>query len=151
MLEQIVARLKQQGCRITPQRRAIIANVLESDRSFTALEIHRRVRAHYPDIGLDTIYRNLKVLVDIGMLIPIVGLGKDGTRYELASYAEHHHHIVCIKCGNATCLDYCPVDPQFLNLLRDQGYQLIRHNVELFGICNKCSPDGGAVGCLKSI
>lgn len=143
MLEKVISKLKQQGHRITPQRRAIIDKVLGVDRSFTAAEIYQLVSQQYSDIGLDTIYRNINILVDMGVLIPIVGLGKDGTRYELARHAQHHHHIVCIKCGNTTCLDFCPIDPQFLDLLRGQGYQLVRHNVELFGICAKCAQHGG--------
>ncbi|EAX47940.1 ferric uptake regulator, Fur family [Thermosinus carboxydivorans Nor1] len=138
MLNDLVQQLKEKGYRITPQRRAILERILQTAKNLTAAEIWREVRHQYPDVGLDTIYRNLNILVEMGLLIPIVGLGKNGTRYEVASSSRHHHHITCIKCGEAACLEFCPIDPEFLIMLRQHGYELVRHNIELFGLCAQC-------------
>jgi Fe2+ or Zn2+ uptake regulation protein len=138
MTKQILSELRTKGYRITPQRRLLIEILLESTKALTAAEVWQLVRIRYADISLDTVYRNLNVLTDIGIIIPITGNGKDGARYELLSSAKHHHHIVCVKCGVAQCLDYCPIDPQFLMLLYSHGYQLLRHNIELYGVCAAC-------------
>jgi Fe2+ or Zn2+ uptake regulation protein len=137
MADEIKTKIKQLGYRMTPQRQAIINRVTCPGPSLTAAEIWERVRGDFPDISLDTVYRNLNVLVDIGVLTPIAGAGKDGTRYEL-SHSNHHHHIVCLKCGNAACIDLCLIDSQFLKTVGDLGYELVRHNIELFGVCEKC-------------
>lgn len=137
-MENIIMRLKEQGCRLTPQRRAVIKQVYESTEPLTVTSIWHSVREAYPNISLDTVYRNVSVLVELGVLIPIKSTGKEGIRYELAATDHHHHHVVCVKCGQAVCIDFCPVNQHLLELLHGHGYELVRHTVELFGICADC-------------
>ncbi|SMC82287.1 Fur family transcriptional regulator [Sporomusa malonica] len=134
----VVSRLKDKGYRITAQRQAMVEKLIESDKALSAYEIWEALKVQYSDISLDTVYRNLHVLVDLGALIPINAMGKESVRYELVC-TNHHHHIVCVKCGKSQCLDYCPIDPQFLILLKNHGYELVRHNLELFGVCRQCN------------
>lgn len=138
MLEQIVTELKARGYRITQQRQCIIEAVLKvaADR-FTAYDVWAEAKREQPDVGLDTIYRNLNLLQDLGFLTPIGGVGKEGTRYELAG-CDHHHHLVCSRCGQTECIDYCPIDETLRELVRERGYDLIRHQLDLIGICRKC-------------
>lgn len=137
MIYEVMTKLKEKGYRITPQRRVIVEKIVQTAGLLTVAEIWKLVRAEYNDIGLDTIYRNINVLAEIGVLTPITGIGNDSTRYELAD-ANHHHHVVCIKCGQAVCIDYCPINHEFSEMLRQKGYELIRHNVELLGLCATC-------------
>ena len=137
MIYEVITKLREKGYRITPQRRVIIEKIVHTAGLLTVGEIWKMVREEYSDIGLDTIYRNIKILTEISVLIPITGMGNDSTRYEL-TYANHHHHVVCIKCGRAVCIDYCPIDQEFVTMLRLRGYELIRHNIELLGLCTEC-------------
>lgn len=137
MIYEVMKQLKDKGYRITPQRRVIIEKIVHTAGLLTAAEIWNLVRQEYNDIGLDTIYRNISMLTEMGILIPISGTGKESTRYELA-HANHHHHVVCVKCGEAVCIDYCPINQEFIEMLRMNGYELIRHNVELLGLCSDC-------------
>jgi Fe2+ or Zn2+ uptake regulation protein len=139
MIETIIAGLKDKGFRITPQRRSIVEKIFGKAAPLTALEIWELVRADHADVGLDTIYRNLNILVEQGVLATIAAKGRDGVRYEVAPHSWHHHHIVCIKCGQAACIDYCPISPNFMKLIGTHGYQLVRHNIELYGICGHCN------------
>lgn len=147
MISEVMKVLKDKGYRITAQRQAIIEVVVASDKLLTAAEIWGLVRVRYSDVGLDTIYRNLNMLTDLGIMIPIESIGKDGVRYEIAS-ACHHHHIVCIKCGHATCIDFCPVNQNFIAMLRGNGFELLRHSVEFFGVCSDCKAEEDQV-CVK--
>lgn len=137
MIYEVMAKLKEKGYRITAQRRVIVEKIVQTAGLLTVAEVWNLVRDEYSDIGLDTIYRNINVLTEIGVLTPITGVGNDSTRYELV-HATHHHHVVCIKCGQAVCIDYCPINQEFIDMLRLKGYELIRHNVELLGICTEC-------------
>lgn len=139
MSAEIVEKLKERGCRITPQRRFII-DILGEGGPLTAAEVFQRARGRYPRIGLDTVYRNLSLLVEEGVLARISGVGKEGVRYEQVSLARHHHHIVCVKCGHTACIDYCPVDSKLAALVRNQGYKLVRHHMDLYGLCGNCQP-----------
>lgn len=138
MMYEVITKLKEKGYRITPQRRVIIEKIVHTAGLLTVAEIWELVRAEYSDIGLDTIYRNINILTEIDVLIPITGMGNDSTRYELTYANHHHHHVVCIKCGNAVCIDYCPINQEFITMLRQRGCELIRHNVELLGLCTEC-------------
>lgn len=134
----VVNRLKDKGYRITAQRQAMVEQLVESNQALSAFEIWEKLKVQYKDISLDTVYRNLHVLVDLGALIPIKAMGKESVRYELV-YSSHHHHIVCVKCGQTQCIDYCPIDPRLIIMLKTHGYELVRHNLELFGICQQCN------------
>lgn len=134
----VVGRLKEKGYRITAQRQALVEQLVESAEPVSAFEIWEKLKVQYKDISLDTVYRNLHVLVDLGALIPINAVGKEGVRYELV-LSSHHHHIVCVKCGQTQCLEYCPIDPQLISMLKTYGYELLRHNLELFGVCRNCN------------
>lgn len=137
-MQDIIDKLKDKGCRITAQRKLIIANIAASNSPLTAGELWQRLSEESPGLGLDTVYRNLSILVEVGVLAPIAGAGKESTRYELAAAGMHHHHIVCLRCGTAACIDYCPIDPAFVALVRSRGYRLTRHKMELYGLCADC-------------
>jgi Fe2+ or Zn2+ uptake regulation protein len=67
----IIQHIKDKGYKITPQRRAIINALLIPDKPPTAKDVLEIVRNKYPDVGLDTVYRNLKMLADIGCVMQI--------------------------------------------------------------------------------
>lgn len=136
MTDKIIQELKLKGYRITPQRKIMIATLVQSDRALSAAEVYDFVRQECPQVSLDTVYRNINVLVQIGVLMPISGLGNDSVKYEFND--NHHHHIVCVDCGRIQCLDFCPVDRHLANMIADKGYQLISHNMELYGLCETC-------------
>ncbi len=138
MLKAIVEELKRRGHRITGQRQLIIEAVLTLGESrFTIDDVFKKIKAMQQETGLDTIYRNINLLTEAGFLTSIGGVGKEGLRYELAGL-KHHHHVVCMHCGEAQCIDYCPLDETLLRLVEERGYDLIRHQLDLIGVCKKC-------------
>lgn len=137
MIEEIIARLRDKGCKITAQRRAIIKSLLRLAKFPTAQEVLGDIRQDNPDVGLDTVYRNLNLLVIMGVVNQINLPGKDLKVFELAVGA-HHHHLVCLGCGKANCLDYCPVDEQGLQTAAGAEFQIVGHSLELYGYCRKC-------------
>ncbi|TWH46397.1 Fur family zinc uptake transcriptional regulator [Sporomusa sp. KB1] len=136
-LEKIIQKLKEKGCKITPQRRAVIQSLLNFSKFPTALEVFNDIKATNPDVGLDTIYRNLNLLVEIGIVNSINLPGKDVKVFEL-SIDGHHHHLVCLSCGQADCLDYCPIDEQRLQTAAGSEFQITGHSLEIYGYCHKC-------------
>lgn len=137
MEEQVIAKLKDKGCKITPQRRAIIRTLLKLEKFPTAHAILNDIRQTYPDVGLDTVYRNLNLLTVMGVVNQIGLTGKDTKVFELVSSA-HHHHLVCLHCGDAQCLDYCPVNEQDVQKAAAKDFQIVGHSLELYGYCREC-------------
>ena len=74
-LEEALATLRRQGCRITEQRKAVLQVVAAAEQPMRAVDIWQQVRTKEDDISLDTVYRNLTLLVEQVILLPIGALG----------------------------------------------------------------------------
>ena len=134
---QIIQALKDRGGRITQQRLGIIDALLTFHEPLTDNRILEQVSKVEGEIGMDTVYRNLETLVELGIINQIVDSGKKGSRFELTE--EHHHHIVCTSCGVTECLHHCPVDEKrLLDEVNKTGFLLSSHRLELFGLCGNC-------------
>ena len=84
------------GLKLTHQRREIFREVAQSERHPSAEHVYQAVRQRMPSVSLDTIYRTLWLLNKLG-LIATVGFGREKTRFD--ANLDHHHHVVCVKCG----------------------------------------------------
>lgn len=132
---EIIQQIKAKGFKITPQRRAIIEALLVPDRPPTAKDVLEIVRDKYPDVSLDTVYRNLNLLTEIGCVIKINLLNSETSRFEILKH--HHHHLICLGCGEAVCLEKCLLD-KHINVLKDKGYEIVGHAFEIYGYCPSC-------------
>lgn len=133
---EIIQQIKGKGFKITPQRRAIIDAMLLADKPPTAKEVLDTVRHNFPDVGLDTVYRNLNLLSEIGCVIQINLKNSETSRFEILK--QHHHHLICLGCGEATCLEKCILE-RHMDALKDQGYKIVGHAFEIYGYCPSCS------------
>jgi Fe2+ or Zn2+ uptake regulation protein len=133
---EIIQRIKEKGFKITPQRRAIIDAMLLADRPPTAKEVLDTVRHNFPDVGLDTVYRNLNLLSEIGCVIQINLKNSETSRFEILK--QHHHHLICLGCGEATCLEKCMLE-KHMDTLKGLGYKIVGHAFEIYGYCPSCS------------
>jgi len=84
------------GIKVTHQRMEIYRTVASTEEHPDAVSVHRRVKKRIPTISLDTVYRNLKLLAEHG-LISIVGMSQESLRFD--GNMRPHHHFVCLKCG----------------------------------------------------
>lgn len=132
---EMIGKLKDKGFKVTPQRRAIIEALLFLEKPPTAKEVLEIVRSKFPEISLDTVYRNLNLLAEIDCLIQINLKNSETSRFEVLK--DHHHHLICLGCGEAVCLDSCTLDRHMV-VLREKGYQIVGHAFEIYGYCPDC-------------
>lgn len=127
--------LREQGIKLTPQRRAIIA-VLAKSGHLTAEEIYERVRIREKNrrTNLATVYRNLHLLHDLNLLRRL-DIGDGRSRYE--DNLEHHHHLICLECGQVQDLFYCPFRTDD-NSVQETGFIISRHIFTGYGHCQYC-------------
>lgn len=137
-MDEVVYRLKEKGYKMTPQRRAVIRALSECGPFTDALSILNHVRKANPDVGLDTVYRNLRLLIAVGAVNQINNPGNDRTIYELNTKKPHHHHAVCLSCGKIECIDYCPGDFEKMKDVLKTGFKMVDHSFEIFGYCKDC-------------
>ncbi|CAN5413518.1 transcriptional repressor [soil metagenome] len=119
--------------RQTNQREAIRRAIDVADRPVTPLEIRGAAEAEIPGLGIATVYRAIKDLVEEGWLIAVEIPGEP-PRYEVAS-KPHHHHFHCRKCGTVYEVEGCPGD---LKKLAPRGFLLEGHELILKGLCRAC-------------
>ncbi len=133
--EKLVTALREQGKKVTPQRRFIFqALEKESDHHPTAEEILRTVRETLPDVSLTTVYNTLHNLVEMD-LIREVDLGEGMTRFD--TNTDIHHHLLCKRCGKLV-----DIHRQFRNIFlppeEAHGFIITSHQVIFEGICPDC-------------
>jgi Fur family ferric uptake transcriptional regulator len=90
--------LSAQKLRSSEQRWKIAELIVGLGEHFSAQELIARVRKRYPEMGAATVYRNLKVLCEAGLLRETLDDGDGRVIYEVGD-EEHHDHIVCLDCG----------------------------------------------------
>ena len=110
-VERRLARLKSEsraaGVKLTHQRLEVFREVAASLDHPDADAIFREVRRRVPTVSLDTVYRTLWLLDDLG-LVRTLGPRRESVRFD--ANLEHHHHYVCVRCGLARDLDSAALD-----------------------------------------
>jgi Fur family ferric uptake transcriptional regulator len=119
--------------RATRQRDAIRSAIRASRRPLTPHEVLEAARAHVRALGLATVYRTLKLLVDEGQ-VQAIQLPGESPRYEMAESA-HHHHFRCTACHRVFDVPGCPGD---MRRLAPRGFVVERHDLTLYGRCPGC-------------
>lgn len=139
-IKHIKSTLQEAGYKLTPQREATVAILLEKEKEhLSAEEVYMLVRRKNSDIGLATVYRTLEILTELNITYKVVF--DDGlARYDLkkAGNGHFHHHLLCIQCDN--------IEEITEDLLGDvekivEGrYQFLvkDHRLTFHGICHAC-------------
>ena len=130
----IDAKARRELPRMTKQRKAIFSALQRDSTHPTAEEIYQRVKRRLPHISLATVYRNLKLLTQEGLVREIVT--PDGpTRYDCRT--EAHYHFCCDRCGRVWDLQL-PVQTGLNSELTRQGYHVRFHEMVFYGLCRAC-------------
>ncbi|MBX6396173.1 MAG: transcriptional repressor [Alicyclobacillaceae bacterium] len=133
-VETYLDQLREQGLKLTGQRRSILEILLTEDRYMTAKELMDRMQDQYPHISYDTIYRNLKVLHRQRIIEE--SMFQDGSnRFRIRCRDPHHHHFICVQCGSTIPIEACPME---LPVSVPDGFRVHSHRFEIFGECADC-------------
>jgi len=131
-LESVIRRLEALGHRVTPSRVAVIASVLSQRGHFSVDDILRRARA----VGRATVFRTMRLLTGLDVVCRV--LLDDGSLRYRVSRRGHHHHLVCVSCGNVRDLDECAVGDLVRELAAATEYDIEGHWLEFYGRCASC-------------
>ena len=120
---------------MTEQRRVILDGVQRLESHPTADELYQSVRKRLPSISLGTVYRNLEVLSEAGM---IQKLEISGSQKRFDGKTENHYHVRCLKCGRVDDIRTGPVVDLDKVAKSVHGYVIVSHRLEFVGICPRC-------------
>ncbi len=132
--------LRERGMKLTHQRIEVVREIAAADDHPDVERIFRSVRTRVPTISLDTVYRTLATLVELGCVTRAT-LTPGPARYD--ANVTHHHHFVCTRCGIASDI----IDPGLDAICVSAGTKRLGRvetvEVRLRGTCSDCERDGG--------
>ena len=132
----IASRLSQKGYRMTPQRLMILEAIEEASGHVSAEEIYQDIKKRYPGLNISTVYRTLELLKETG-LVTETDMGDGRVRFHSMGH-EHHHHLVCSKCGKVIDLDEETLAPLTSVLSEKYGFRADLKHLAIFGRCKEC-------------
>jgi Fur family ferric uptake transcriptional regulator len=132
-------RLRADSQRYTSNRRVLVDLLDATSHPVTIAE----VLVLRPDLAQSSVYRNLAVLEQSGVVNRVVATD-EFTRFELAQdLTEHHHHLICTTCGAVADFTIEPhleasMDAAFRIVSRQTGFETEHHRLDLVGRCATC-------------
>ena len=136
-LERVLKQLKEKGHKLTPQRQAILKILMVSKVPMTALEVRQKVQKSHPRVSLNTVYLNLLMLSKMGLVLQTHLHSGSSARFEYQGEGTHHHHAVCVDCGDSFCLKNV-AEPRAQAPVEDHDFQFLGHTLEFYGRCSSC-------------
>ncbi|MFZ0546951.1 MAG: Fur family transcriptional regulator [Candidatus Promineifilaceae bacterium] len=135
----LAALLHHEGYRLTPQRQMVLDAVCEVHGHATAEQIYELVQKKSEAVNRATIYRTLKFLRDMDLVISTT-LPEGGVEYELAG-SKPHHHLLCHVCGTDI-----EISDDIFSELVDTVFETYEFEVDtthltLYGICAACKEE----------
>jgi Fur family peroxide stress response transcriptional regulator len=141
-LEQMIRVLRDKGCRLTPQRVAMLRILSKSEGHPSAEQIYEQIRADYPTTSLATIYKTLNLLKNMGEVFEIT-FASVGSHYD-GNKPYPHPHLICTKCGQILDPEFTALAAISQEIARQTGYRITHQQLNFFGLCPKCQKEGQA-------
>ena len=120
--------------RTTRQKEAIKAALTDQNHPLLPDEIHRMALKSVPSLGIATVYRSLKSLMEAGP-VRCVEIPGQPPRYE-GTNKGHHHHFHCRSCQRVFDFQKCV---EGLKKLAPPGFRVMDHEIILYGHCRNCT------------
>ncbi len=134
-MNEFAALLKESGLKATFQRMHIL-DCIESHGHMTIDAIYEEVVKTHPSLSLATVYKNITLMVNNGVLVEVPIEGKK-SKYELIK--ADHIHLVCTECGGVEDRPHHKsADDIFVSLTKEENFSLSKQQINLYGVCAVC-------------
>ena len=137
--------LRSRGLRMTDEREALVRAALTRRRHFTLEELVQDVVSHDTRASRATVYRALPILIEAGILQPVL-VTDEPRRFELAFGRRHHDHLRCRRCGKVVEFRSEVIEDLQIGIAARHGFRLTGHLHELVGDCAACRKAGRRSG-----
>ncbi|ACY98769.1 MULTISPECIES: Fur family transcriptional regulator [Thermomonospora] len=124
--------------RSSARRDAVRAMLARSEGFRSAQDIYADLRAGGSKIGLTTVYRALQAMSEAGQ-VDVLRTADGEAVYRACRTDEHHHHLVCRRCGHTVEVAGPAVERWAEAIGAQYGFTDITHTVEVFGTCGDCA------------
>ena len=137
LLNQFRDVLRHDGLKYTPQRVAVLEEIINDNGHRECEDIYLALRKKGTHISRATVYRTMDILVKNNFARKME-LGDGRARYESKVDSPHHDHLICISCGKI--IEFVNQDIEDLQekIAKHYHFTLQKHIHQLFGVCKKC-------------
>jgi Fur family peroxide stress response transcriptional regulator len=135
-LQELTTKLRQSGCRLTPQRMAVLKVLAHSQGHPSAEQIYTQVKAEFPMTSLGTVYKTIQVLKEMGQVLEL-GFPHQSNRYD-GNMPYPHPHLICVQCEQIIDPDVSMLPDLAQVVARQTGFQIVTHRLDFYGICPAC-------------
>jgi len=101
----------------------------------TADRIYEHLKKEIPQLSLGTVYRNLTILIEQG-LVKKIHYGSTYDRFE--ANIEPHYHLICESCGKIRDFMIPIYDELNTKATQLTEFTIHHHKLEFFGVCEDC-------------
>ena len=135
-----MTRLREHGLRMTPQRRAIVSEVMRTQGHISPAQMARTIQGEMPGVNASTIYRTLTLLEEVGVLQH--SHVESGAEYHKADEAQHVH-LTCSRCGRDDALSLGEADKLGSLIHAHRGFVADLTHFAITGLCVTLSAKKG--------
>ena len=135
----ILTQLKENGCRITPQRREILRILFNSGQHPKAEDIYQTLKGRMPETSLATVYNTLNRLKELGLVSVLGTYGEESVRFD--PITDAHDHLYCLGCGRISDIERRQTEPAMS--AQHSGFQVVREQTTFYGYCLDCQAEAG--------
>ncbi len=136
--EQYLDHIKTNNLKSSKRRDFIFDFIVQKKGHFTIDDLYQKLLVIDPDIGIATIYRTIRLLVDCEILIEHTFGEKKGF-FELSNHHSlDHGHLICIKCGKIIEFDNELIENYQEELKKKYQFKIQSYKFEVYGICRHC-------------
>ena len=134
--DDFIGQCRSAGLSVTHQRLAIFEAVMANcNRHPSAEIIYQSVRERYPTISFNTIYKNLEILEELGIVVKVNPLYNEA-RYDVD--VRPHHHLICRECKKIVDVHDAKLDAVPAPIEAADGFQVENWTVQFTGLCTGC-------------
>jgi Fur family ferric uptake transcriptional regulator len=123
--------------RVTPERFTILDAVLQTQGHFDAESLYYRLISKGVKVSKATVYNTLDILQEAG-LVSKYRFAEKTSRYEKAFGRPHHHHLICLECGDIIEFVSEKLDQIQDEVCKNKNFKSQSSTLQIFGTCSKC-------------
>ena len=137
-IERFKKAARKAGVKLTHQRLEIFREVAASVDHPSAEAVLKALKPRMPTVSLDTVYRTLWLLNDLG-LVSTLGPKRESVRFD-ANLTQHHHYV-CVRCGLARDFESAELNALHIPESVYELGSIDATHFEVRGVCNRCAKE----------
>ncbi|EPY6465764.1 Fur family transcriptional regulator [Clostridium sporogenes] len=135
--------IEEKGYKFTVQKKIILKVLIDNSIHLNAEEIYNKIKKD--NIGIATVYRNLKIFEKLGIVKDLNINGVNYYEMKIFSGKPLHIHFKCLKCNSIIDIDNSKLDLEYLKLSRfmehSEDLEIHDANILFLGLCSKCKEE----------